>query len=73
MNNPKIEKNIPVQGIARRWESLLRTMEVGDSVFFTDPEDANSLATSIRNRRHHASCRRVSGGYRVWKLERYKP
>ncbi len=68
----RIEKGIPApdDGGRRRLRDTIKNMENGDSVFFNDLGKARSFyATMTKSYGLHATCRKIEGGYRVWKLE----
>lgn len=48
----------------------VRTMEVGQSILCTTPEDAQRIRDALRSARMKASQRKLAeGGYRVWRIE----
>ena len=71
----KIEKNIPIPKVAHHdsaWRLIVAEMEIGDSIYFEDKNDAHSLCNSIK--RYEPACRgtmrREKKGYRVWKIKK---
>jgi len=78
----KVERGVPIptDGRVQKTEtkvSVLKAMKHGDSVFFTDKNQAVSFLACGRqylNRglipsNYHFISRQVEGGFRVWKIE----
>ena len=70
---PEIEKGVPLpsnRSLGNKWSKLAAQMEPGDSVLFPPNRFGHAQALRQRMRRQglNASCRKVNGGWRVWKL-----
>jgi len=67
-----VEKNVPVAKMFKppgRWGKLANKMRPGDSVLLKTASEAGCLAIAIKTRAGHAVTRKVSDGFRVWRLE----
>jgi hypothetical protein len=68
----KIEKNIPLPRKRDRFgkfKSVTREMDINDSVFFTDRNQANNFSAALRSLSMKPRIRKVEGGHRVWRIE----
>jgi hypothetical protein len=73
----KIEKGVPIpnQGGRGKRQSIAKSMEVNDSVFFPTPKEgyafsgAHGLRAALNRLGMKAVTRQVEGGIRVWRVE----
>lgn len=64
----KIEKGIPSPTLKNELMGLIKKMQNGDSVFFDELSKARSFYATMTKNKLRATCGKVDGGYRVWKL-----
>tara|TARA_R100000734_G_scaffold14744_1_gene10898 strand:+ start:825 stop:1037 length:213 start_codon:yes stop_codon:yes gene_type:complete len=67
----KIEKNIPIPNRNKMLE-LASEMDVGDSVFFEGQQGrsrGNNLCYNLHRLELKGRCRKVEGGYRIWRVK----
>jgi hypothetical protein len=65
---PKIEKGIPVPAKRAGRRALLKTMEVGDSVFFAGAKLGTISPYTRQEGPLKFTCRTIDGGVRVWRI-----
>ncbi len=70
----KIEKNVPIPAKSGRLTSKypFKQMELGDSFFVATDKPIRtmtSLRACAKNAGVKATCRKVAGGVRVWRIE----
>ncbi|MDP6179589.1 MAG: hypothetical protein QGG48_06840 [Desulfatiglandales bacterium] len=68
----KIEKNIPIHGESKY--AFVREMEIGDSVYFDDLEEARRGLDGMRSTRglpgrRYMYRKQDAGGARIWRIE----
>ena len=69
----QIDKKIPIPDKDKKGMRLLESkMDVGDSVLFFSHKHAKSLSNRIFEAGFKATTRRISGGWRVWKILKEK-
>ena len=77
----KVEKDIPPTPYKDNWTSLVRAMEIGDSVIVADSKEAKILKQAMRQHykrnglkvkslaKKWSTERGTEGQYRVWRLD----
>jgi len=72
MSDISIEKGFPIPELRSGWGkfgSIIREMEVGDSVLVTKQGDVCNLQQQGRRLGLVMLSRKVDGGWRVWRIE----
>ena len=62
-----IEKNIPLAPMHYGLTGVMRSMEVGDSVFFDNTNRASAAPIAARLKPKKFAIRKVDGGFRLWR------
>lgn len=63
----KIEKNVE----RPQWRGKMNfvdEMNIGESIFVLDQKEMDSIRFALRHRGKRASCRKMDGGYRIWRV-----
>jgi len=68
----RIDKKIPLpkRSVRRsKWGEVLNRMQIGDSILFKNPYEANSFRSAAKAHGYSVTQRSVDGGIRVWRIK----